>query len=1290
MITWAVFAMLLLAASADGSTAPAERTTFWVASTMADCRNKSHCNTLEGYQKNHSDIFSTSHTTWIFLKGRHEMLPTPIVMTGSQNITWMGEQGCTAKECLIIQPSYSDSTLNQSTYCSYVVFESCQGVHVSGLGFISPGCMREFPRRCRGLKFVGVEDVILHSVILRGRYGLGIFNAFGRYEVVHSFLELNVHFIALNFCPVERKNCSFSLHLTNVTTSSSHGIYLNVGEFASREYSSISVLVDNCTFAAGFGQKTLVFNVWGYPSDSFAVTVRNSVIQNNIFSVVLRMVLVVQNWSLVGAPRYRPRIHLDGVSISNSYYGVHIDLSYKFHNNNSCDVQLPEIIISNSSFFDNLYEGEDVHVFHATLRPNNSVAYYERCRTLHSLPISYSSPILRFQGAQFYSNKHSTIIYLEGFYWHKATFDGRNEIVNNHGLGLVLNDTQLEIHGCNDIRNNTGGVWMTSDSLLLVANGSALNVMHNEADFGGGIHVSYKGRHTTSFEDFLNCYVYKTTCPGWCFFQFVDQNGRLLMPDDLSSFQASLNIQSNRARTDGNEIYNGHLDNCSLMTKDGMGHVNTSILRKVLPSCALKDNALDSVPYHLCLCDSDNALDGSLWDCRRNLTHAMYPGEKYPLLVTVQKDFRRFSFRTVFVTGGNSKSEVLTLKMCQIVSIVEYIKSSQLTVQLQASAPGQGSDYVLTKSVVFNQRNCPSGMKSINTTCTCNSILSDNGFNCSARWFKSVKRYNWIGIENERLIFGVRCIFDLCDPSILASGIPSTNITSVSQCSSEFGREGVMCTQCPANQQPEYYSFKCRECPHEWIALLLSMFFGGLFVVVTLFVFNLTMLQGTINGLILYCNLIIHTWSAAFFSRYAWKPLYTVVRVLSLGFGHGLCFFDEFSKGLLHFVFPFYLLALVATIIICAHKCNLRIFRVTFIARRAVPVLTTLMIMTFVSLSDAVLLGLQHNYIYDAITGKKEVVFLFDSTLSYFRGKHLVLGLISIICTVVYLFPLIGVTLLGDLLRRCVRSIWFSHFIDVFHGSYRYPFGFWLGVRMLARVVVMVISLTVETQFAKALCMFLVILCLCLFQRYFKPFRTLEDHLATSQYSPSSCRVFSGRSKLEAILIKLQPSTLEFLYMVNALIATAAIIYAGVNHDTVNKTLLKTAANASLIAAIVQFIAILCYHTYRFFPLPKHVRLCLKICCKCLAKGGRRKRQASTACDATPTFDDTAAYAEPLMYISLEPLASGSQDGSHDSDENASMTSLSDSEDEMTMEQSVAVTDVTESSPELTERLLKK
>ena len=1289
----ALLVMLLLVAATSGSGSPAQRTTYWVAPTMADCRTESPCNTLAGYQEDGTNVFSTSYTTWIFLKGCHRMLPTPIVVTEAQNITWMGESGCTPMECQIIQPLYND-TVNQSSLCSYVVFADSRGVNVSHLGFVSSDKSAQYPKPCNNVELARVEDAVLHSVMLVGRYELGVFDASGRYEIVDSIFEKNAHFIALDFCPSLSKNCTFSLSLTNLTFKSSRGIFLNVGEFANTEHSSISVLVDNCSFTDSFGQEVVVFNIWGYPSDSLSITVRNSVFQNNLFSVFVHMVLMVQNWTLVGAPRYRPRIHLDGVSISDSYHPIMIDLSYKFHSSNSCDVQLPEIIIANSLFFDsrNHREDEYIHMVHATLRPNNSVAYYERCRALLSLPVSFQSTIIRFRGTKFYSNEMSAVIYLEGFYWHRAAFDGGNEISNNCGIGLVLNDTQLAVHGYNDIHNNTGGLFMTSDSLLLMANGSALNVVHNLADFGGGIRISYKGRNAASFEDFLSCYVYKTTCTGWCFFQFIDQNGHFLMQDELSAFHASLNLQNNIGFRDGNEIFNGHLDACSLMTEDGVIHANVDMLLKVLPPSALTDGALDSVPHHLCLCGNDNPLDDSLWDCRRNFTRTIYPGEESPFLVTVLKDFHQVSFQAVVVKDGEGKTDVVTLEMCARVYIVEYKGPGQHLLKLETFAPGQDSDYVLTASVVLNQLDCPLGMESTNTTCTCNSILAQHGFNCSGRRFRSLRPYNWIGMENGKLVFGDRCIFGLCDPSVLANGIPSVNLSSFSQCSSELGRKGLMCTQCPENQQPEYLSFNCRECPHEWVALLLLLLIGGPFVVVVLFLFNLTILQGTINGLILYCNLLIHTWSAAFFSRYAWKPLYIVIRMLSLGFGHGLCFFDEFSKSLLHFAFPFYLLAIVATIIICAHKFNLRIFQVTFIARRAVPVLTTLMIMTFASLSDAVLLALQHNYLYNATTGESKLVFLFDSSVPYFRGKHLAPGLISIICTVVYLFPLIGVTLLGDLLRRCIRSIWLSHFIDVFHGSYRYPFGFWMGVRLLARVVVMVVTLSVETQFGKALSMVVVISCLCLFQLYFKPFRTLEDHIATSQYSPSSCRLFSGHSRLEAILIKLQPSTLEILFMINALITSAVIMFGGVDYNSVSVTVLKIAANAALTAAVLQFLAILCYHTYRFFPLPKPVRMCLKSCSKCFSKGGRRKRRVSqsAAGDVAPTFDDTAAHAEPVMYISLQPLTSGSHDNSHDSDESTSITSDSDRDDEVSKEQSDAMTDVMGGSPGLTERLLQK
>ena len=92
------------------------------------------------------------------------------------------------------------------------------------------------------------------------------------------------------------------------------------------------------------------------------------------------------------------------------------------------------------------------------------------------------------------------------------------------------------------------------------------------------------------------------------------------------------------------------------------------------------------------------------------------------------------------------------------------------------------------------------------------------------------------------------------------------------------------------------------------------------------------------------------------------------------------------------------------------------------------------------------------------------LVWLYQPKLTYFKGKHLVLGLLAIAVTIFYLIPLTVVTLFGDLLRRnCIRSLWFSHFLDVFHGAYCWPLGFWLGLRLLMRVIFLVLQ--VATNF---------------------------------------------------------------------------------------------------------------------------------------------------------------------------------------------------------------------------------
>lgn len=321
------------------------------------------------------------------------------------------------------------------------------------------------------------------------------------------------------------------------------------------------------------------------------------------------------------------------------------------------------------------------------------------------------------------------------------------------------------------------------------------------------------------------------------------------------------------------------------MVKDRVVGATMDTLLKVLPLSALTEAALDSLPLYICLCNKSNPLDGSLWRCEGRNSLTIYPGDTVPLLVTVLKDLNRFSYlAAIFVNDGGSRSEVHPHdQVCTTVYTLQYSEpGKQGSLQLYTTAREQGlrSDYFLTKVVTFQQLNCPLGMHNITTSCICNSVLAQHGFDCSGHQYKSARPYTWIGMHGERgrLMFSHRCTFQLCNSSVLANGIPPANLSLSfpSFLSSLFHREDLLCTQYPANQQPEYISFKCRECSYEWIALLFILLIGGLFIVVVLFLFNLTILQGTINGFILYCSMIIHTDSADFFSLYAWKPLYIV------------------------------------------------------------------------------------------------------------------------------------------------------------------------------------------------------------------------------------------------------------------------------------------------------------------------------------------------------------------------------------------------------------------------------
>ena len=74
--------------------------TFWVSSTDRDCVNGPSCDTLDGYYQRNSSIFSTSNSTWIFLKGSHNITFTLQILE-AESVTFEGESESCCKLLLM-------------------------------------------------------------------------------------------------------------------------------------------------------------------------------------------------------------------------------------------------------------------------------------------------------------------------------------------------------------------------------------------------------------------------------------------------------------------------------------------------------------------------------------------------------------------------------------------------------------------------------------------------------------------------------------------------------------------------------------------------------------------------------------------------------------------------------------------------------------------------------------------------------------------------------------------------------------------------------------------------------------------------------------------------------------------------------------------------------------------------------------------------------------------------------------------------------------------------------------
>jgi hypothetical protein len=146
---------------------------------------------------------------------------------------------------------------------------------------------------------------------------------------------------------------------------------------------------------------------------------------------------------------------------------------------------------------------------------------------------------------------------------------------------------------------------------------------------------------------------------------------------------------------------------------------------------------------------------------------------------------------------------------------------------------------------------------------------------------------------------------------------------------------------------------------------------AGIALIAAIFVFQLTVSVGTLNGLFFYAN-IVQANQQAYFPRATMNFFTTFISWLNLDLGIETCFYDGmdiYAYSWLQFLFPFYVWFLIGLIIFICHYSQSIAKR---FGQNPVAVLATLLLMSYSKILGAVIVPLTRTYLLTYYSASNE------------------------------------------------------------------------------------------------------------------------------------------------------------------------------------------------------------------------------------------------------------------------------------------------------------------------------
>ena len=620
----------------------------------------------------------------------------------------------------------------------------------------------------------------------------------------------------------------------------------------------------------------------------------------------------------------------------------------------------------------------------------------------------------------------------------------------NKVSAISAQNSHIFFEGINHFTNNSafhgGAIFLSSSSVLLLRPGALLFFTNNRALHRGGA-IFIEGNRNEVF--FYECHI-----------QVYDP-----LLHSLSQLGVYMFFSNNTASEAGDAIFGGQIDTCQYLAPSGFFVYNAAFTGQFIFEFISyfepqnTTSLISSDALNICFCVNDT------FDCsEREMTVFHYPGEMLHILMIGLGQRNGTVPAVVFAhlaACSNIEGSITSIETKQTCSMINCSLTSSNNVEylrFEVNAQIAVPDLLLVEIVV---QDCETlvgfTLDNVSSVCICVDQLRERNMTC-AIGTKMITRQPpyWLGNYSNHLLLHDNCPYDYCKPNQFQIVMTEPSISE--QCA--FNRYGTLCGSCKEGFSQVLGSSRCLKCSNIYVLLIIPFVCIGIALVVFLFIFNLTVAIGTINGLIFYAN-IIKINEAVFFPPGDASPLRVFIAWVNLDLGIETCFYDgmdSYAKTWFQFLFPFYLWLILALIIL-ASRYSTRV--VSLFGKHSVEVLATIFLLSFTKLLRTITTVLSFTTL--KYPDGDRALWLYDGNLDFGKNSHLALLLFSVLFLISIALPYALLLLITQILRRYSEFYllrWITRMwpiFDAYLGPYNPKQGYWTGLLLFARLILVAV-----------------------------------------------------------------------------------------------------------------------------------------------------------------------------------------------------------------------------------------